>query len=97
MYMRIHGCWLHCTGIITSCRAKLFSSGGAFGACDSFHSRLSFGVGWMLCVVGSLLTIEMVWPAMAPRTCGLYLHPLWFNVTGSLGASNVRLPNSSLT
>src|SRR3984893_275298 len=56
----IHGCWLHFTGSITSSRAKLFSRAAAFGAWDSFHSRLSLGVGLMLCVVGSSLTILMV-------------------------------------
>src|SRR2546430_671138 len=51
----------------------------------------------MLCVVGSLLTIEIAWPVITPSTCGLYLHPLWFNVTGSFGASNVRFPRPSFT
>src|SRR5437867_12219775 len=87
-YIFIHGCWLHFTGRRISSRAKFFSSGAVFGACDSFHSRLSFGVGWMLCVVGSLLTILTVCPAITPSTCGWYLQPLWSSVMASLGISN---------
>src|SRR5271168_2238620 len=97
MYIFIQGCWLHFTGSMISSRAKVFSSGAEDGACDSFHSRLSFGVGWMLCVVASPLTILMVWPAITPRTCGLYLQPLCVSVTASVGTANVRVPSPSFT
>src|SRR3981189_990124 len=97
MYIFIHGCWLHFTGSRTSSRAKLFSRGVACGAWDSFHARLSFGVGGILWVVGSLLTIFTICPAIAPRTCGAYLHPTCVKVTASLGVSNVRLPSPSFT
>src|SRR5260370_16717849 len=74
--MRIHGCWLHFTGSKISSRAKVFSMGGAFAACDSFHPRLSFGVGCILCALRSPLTITISRPTMTPTTSRLSLQPL---------------------
>src|SRR5205823_8295884 len=97
MYARIHGCWLHFTGIITSWRVNFLSSGAAPGGWDSFHSRLSLGIGWMLCVVGSLETMCRSCPTMIPRTWGLYVHPFWSSVIGSVGAGNAYLSAPSFT
>src|SRR5579864_7721608 len=96
-YIFIHGCWLHFTGSMISSRANVFSRAGEEGGCDSFHSRLSFGVGWMLCVVGSSFLICTVCPAITPRTWGWYWQPFWSRTTGSLGRSKVRLPRPSFT
>src|SRR5579864_870886 len=96
-YIFIHVCWLHFTGSMISSRAKLLSRGADFGGCDSFHSRLSLGVGWMLCVVSSLFSILMGCPVITPRTWGWYWQPCWLMVTGSLGTSNVRSPRPSFT
>jgi hypothetical protein len=41
--------------------AKLFFFGSPLGGCDSFHSLLSFGSGWMLWLVGSSLMISNSW------------------------------------
>src|SRR5579862_9114604 len=87
IYIFIQGCWLHFTGSMISCRAKLLSIGAALGGCDSFHSRLSLGVGWMLCVVGSSLITSTVWPAITPSTWGWYRQPSWLILAASLGAS----------
>src|SRR5579863_1230490 len=96
-YIFIQGCWLHLTGSMISSRAKFFSRAGDCGGCDSFHSRLSFGVGWMLCVVGSSFLISTVCPAITPSTCGWYWHPCWLSSIGVVGTSKVRLPRPSLT
>src|SRR6266851_1352283 len=70
MYAFIHGCTLHFTGMATSSRVNDFSIGAAPGGCDSFHSRLSLGIGWMLCVVWSLFTTSIFWPTCMAITCG---------------------------
>src|SRR5579859_6611767 len=97
MYIFIHGCWLHFTGSSTSWRAKFLSSGADPGGCDSFHSLLLAGDGWMLCVVLSLFSILMGWPVITPSTCGWYWQPFWSMTAASAGGLNVRSPRPSFT
>jgi len=52
-----------------SSRAKDFSRAAAFGGCES-STRVSLGVGEILCVVGRAVEIEMVWPANHSITGG---------------------------
>src|ERR1017187_4707071 len=59
--------------------------GSALGGCDTFHSRFTLGMGWMLWVVSSLVTTLRFCLARIPSTCGLYWQPSWSMVTGSVG------------
>src|SRR6516165_3703073 len=76
---------LHFTGIMTSCRAKLFSLSGDPGGCVSFHSWLPCGMGWMLWLVWSLVLMSMFCPVITPMTCGWYMQPIWSTVTAVAG------------
>src|ERR1035438_727096 len=75
IYARIQGCTLHLTGIITSSRGKLLVLGSPLGGCDSFHSWLILGSGWMLWFVGSSFRMSMGWFVITARTCGVYIQP----------------------
>src|ERR1039458_7595718 len=85
----IQGCWLHFTGTLTSARLKDCMMGSALGGCDTFHSRLVLGMGWMLWVVLSLVTTLSICLARIPSTCGLYWQPSWSIVTESAGTAKV--------
>src|SRR3989337_1405262 len=39
----------------------------------------------MLCMMVSLFFTAMVWPAIAPDTCGVYMQDFWSIATGSAG------------
>src|ERR1039458_4741207 len=88
MYARIQGCTLHFTGIMTSWRAKLLVRGACPGDCDSFQSGFTCGCGWMLWLVGSLVTIWKFWPVITPMTRGLYMQPFWSRLTCTLGTAH---------
>src|SRR5215472_12208469 len=79
---------LHFTGIICSGRAKAFSLSGDPGGCVSFHSGLSFGIGWMLWLVWSLVLMSRFCPAIKPTTWGEYMQPVWSMVTAVAGTAH---------
>src|SRR5215813_5687560 len=70
---------------MTSWRANVFILGASPGDCDSFHSWLPVGIGWMLWLVGSLFLTSIFWPAMMPITCGLYMQPSWLSRMALVG------------
>src|SRR6266567_3507997 len=80
---------LHFTGIMTSCRPNFCILSGLLGGCDSFHSWLVWGCGWMLWLVGSLFLTSMSCPAITPIMCGLYWQPFWSSVTAVVGTCHV--------
>src|SRR5690349_15720198 len=62
-----------------------------------FHSRLLTGLGWMLCVVSSLLMMLIFWLVCTTKTCGLYWQPFCSSTAGCCGGWKVCVLNPSET
>src|SRR5215472_18370235 len=70
---------------------------GVPGGCDLFHSRFSFGSGWMLWEVWSSFTIFSSWFTWNASTCGMYRQPFCVNTAAVDGAASSGAPAEMYT